>query len=233
MAAPSFSGFPRATIRFLRNLEAHNEKRWFDVHRAEYEADYLAPAVAFVEALGAELRAHFPALHVDPRTNGSGSLMRIYRDTRFSQDKTPYKTSISALFWEGDSRKAECPAFGFQLTPDGLGLMAGLFGFTKGQLARYQQAVLDEETGPALVRAAGDVQAAGPFVLDGQGYKKVPRGFDPAHPRSEWLLYKGLWAHTRDSLPLDQVHAPDLISRCLDSCLKMAPIQRWLVGILG
>ena len=141
MSSPEFLCFPRETIRFLADLAENNNKPWFEENRSAYETALLQPAVAFVETLGPQLKNRYPAVQYDTRTNGSGTLMRIYRDTRFSQDKTPYKTNISGLFWEGSDRKAACPAFGFQLTSEGLGLMAGLFGFDKNQLARFREAV--------------------------------------------------------------------------------------------
>ena len=233
MSDTIFTGFPPTTIDFLENLAENNNREWFADNRSAYENDLLAPAVAFVEAVGEALRARFPEIGYDTRTNGSGSLMRIYRDTRFSQDKTPYKTNISGMFWEGDGRKTEAPAFGFQLTPEGMGLMAGMFGFSKPQLAAYRAAVLDEDLGPRLEEAAAGVLAAGPYELAGKEYKRVPRGFDADHPRAEWLLYKGLWVHTRRPLKKEQVEAPDLEAQVVDHFEKMAPIQRWLSSALS
>ena len=79
--------------------------------------------------------------------------MRIYRDTRFSKDKTLYKTNISGLFWDGAGKKTEHPAFGFQLTADNIGLMAGIFVFPIPMLTAYREAVLDDRLGTALQEA--------------------------------------------------------------------------------
>ena len=230
MSSPEFLCFPRETIRFLTDLGENNNKPWFEANRSAYETALLQPAVAFVETLGPALKNRYPAVQYDTRTNGSGTLMRIYRDTRFSQDKTPYKTNISGLFWEGSGRKAACPAFGFQLTSEGLGLMAGLFGFDKNQLARYREAVLDEVLGGELVEAVGAVTTAGPYLVAGKEYKRVPAGFDPDHPRAEWLQYKGLWVHTPHPLPVAQVCEPGLVDLVLDHFQRLAPVQRWLVS---
>ena len=89
-------------MRFLgKGLRAHNEKAWFDAHRDDYERVFLAPALAFAEALGPRLRNIELDVNVEPRVNGS--LMRINRDIRFSKDKSPYKDHMDLWFWTGRS----------------------------------------------------------------------------------------------------------------------------------
>lgn len=82
-----FAGFGKETLRFLRELGRNNERAWFEAHRDDYEAHYLAPAISLVEALGERLVKIAPAVCVEPRVNGS--IFRINRDVRFSKDKTP------------------------------------------------------------------------------------------------------------------------------------------------
>lgn len=134
MTDHSFSGFPAAGLRFLEDLAANNERPWFEANRAVYERELLEPAVLFVAAVGNRLEAIAPNIRFDTRTNGSGSLMRIYRDVRFSKDKRPYKTNISGIWWEGAGKKTVSPGFGFQLEASGMSLIAGQFGFSKEQL---------------------------------------------------------------------------------------------------
>src|SRR5262245_53244794 len=122
----TFSGFSPDGLAFLADLAAHNDRAWFTAHKQAYQATLLEPAQAFVVGLGERLRALAPGISVDPRTDGRGTLMRLARDTRFSDDKTPYKTELSGLFWEGDGQKTVCPAFGFRLRADGMDLMAGM-----------------------------------------------------------------------------------------------------------
>jgi uncharacterized protein (TIGR02453 family) len=106
-----FEGFPPEGLAFLAGLAEHNEKAWFDAHRAEYERGLLEPARDFVDAIGPELEAVHPGIHADPRVNGS--IMRINRDTRFSKDKRPYKTHLDLWFWEGEGPSRMRPGFGF------------------------------------------------------------------------------------------------------------------------
>ena len=99
----TFTGFPQDGLQFLAELEENNERPWFEANKARFEEGLLQPAVAFVEIIGKRLQEEISAgIQYDPRTNGSGSLMRIYRDTRFSKDKTPYKTHLDGLFWSGE-----------------------------------------------------------------------------------------------------------------------------------
>ena len=98
-----FQGFPRALPAFLAALARHNARAWFEGHRSEYEACYLEPARDFVAAMAPRLAGLSPALRAEPRINGS--IQRIHRDTRFSADKTPYKTAMLLQFPERPSFK--------------------------------------------------------------------------------------------------------------------------------
>ena len=114
-----FGGFPAASQQFLAELAANNRREWFQEQRERYQRDLLAPAQAFCVALGEQLQAIAPGIRYDPRANGQGSLLRIQRDTRFSRDKSPYKTVVGILFWEGPGKKMAHPAFGFELSAAG------------------------------------------------------------------------------------------------------------------
>jgi uncharacterized protein (TIGR02453 family) len=156
-------------------------------------------------------------------------LLRIHRDTRFSRDKSPYKANISGLFWEGPGKKTESPAFGFQVEPDGMGLMAGIFAFPPPQLERYREAVLDEQWGSDLAARLAAVQRTDDYTLGGEALKRVPNGYDPAHPRADLLRQKGLYIASPRIWP-DEIITPGLVDRCFDHFQRMAPIQQWLAA---
>jgi len=227
-----FNGFPSEGLAFLQELEAHNEKPWFDANKNRYQEQLLRPAQAFVLAVGKRLQAIAPAVQYDTRTNGSGTLMRIHRDTRFSQDKTPYKTHVDGLFWEGEGKKTERPAFGFRLTTDGMGLMAGIFGFPQPALAAYRRAVQDDRPGQELVEIIARLAAAG-YEVAGEHYKRVPAGLDPGHPRADLLRHDGLYAFPPAGFGRAAVSSPSLVDACMAHFQAMAPLQRWLVRALG
>lgn len=217
-----FSGFPEAGFVFLQSLLENNNREWFEAHKDEYVKYLKTPATEFIQALGEKLKTISPAIQYDLR----GSLMRIHRDTRFSKDKTPYKIEVTTMFWQGDGKKTELPCFGFRIHAlEGAGLLGGVYQFTKPMLEAYRIAVLDDKQGAALIRAAEAVPSE--YSLNGQTFKRVPRGYDAEHPRAEWLKYSGLFAIS-PHIPLATVKTAELVDACFEHCRKMSPIQQWL-----
>ena len=189
----------------------------------------IAPAQAFVAALGERLQALDPAIVVDTRTNGSGVLMRFNRDTRFSKDKSPYKTNISGMFGNGQGKKAEQPAYGFQMWAGSMELMAGMFRFTKAQLNAYRTAVADDASGTELVDILRVLGEAGEYHLHGEHYKRVPTGYDAQHPRAGLLRYAGLYAYPT-ALDGQYLTSPQLVEISMDHFTAMAPVYDWLAA---
>lgn len=225
-----FQGFPQAGVQFLRDLAQNNNKAWFEANKKIYQEALQAPALSLVEALGERLSDAFPPITYDTRKTG-GSLMRIHRDTRFSPDKTPYKTNIAMMFAPEGYQRMAAPGFGLQMTTEQVELVAGLFSFDKDQLERFRQAVTEEREGAALGNVVAQMQAAGDYTLGGKELKRVPRGYDPAHPRAEWLKYKGLHAFA-PPISLDVAQTPDLMDVVMHHFQTMAPLQGWLMRAL-
>jgi len=226
-----FAGFPPEGMAFLAELAANNRRDWFAEHRQSYEYLLLEPAQGFVMDLGERLKALAPALRVDPRIDGRGTLMRLARDTRFSADKTPYKTELSGLFWEGEGNKTSAPAFGFRLRADGMDLMAGLFAFAPQALAIYRAAVSEEVLGQALATIVVALRTRDGYAIGGEQSRRVPAGYPPEHPRAELLCYKGLYAYPAP-LQAAVVCSTALIDVCMSHFQVLAPLQRWLVEAL-
>lgn len=230
MSSATFTGFPQEGLNFLADLAKNNDRDWFEKNKQVYLDDIVSPSVAFIETLGERLKFISPHIQYDTRTNGQGSLMRIYRDVRFSKDKSPYKTWVGIRFWEGAGKKTECPGFFLWLESHQAGLFTGMYGFPKPMLHAYRQAVVDDDLGAALDAALEAVRAAGPYEIGGEHYKRVPRGFDPEHPRAELLKYNAIYASSPRFQPA-QLNAPDLVDQCLDHCHNMAPLHHWLVKV--
>ncbi|MBE9524604.1 MAG: DUF2461 domain-containing protein, partial [Chloroflexi bacterium] len=148
MTISSFDGFPVETINFLAALRTNNNKPWFVEHKSDYESFFISPAREFAVAMGARLRELSPGVIADPRVNKS--IFRIYRDVRFSHDKTPYKTHLALFFWVGNGAKLENPGYYFHLDADNLMLGGGIYQFSKPLLKAYRNAVIDPALGPAL-----------------------------------------------------------------------------------
>jgi uncharacterized protein (TIGR02453 family) len=223
-----FPGFPAEATHFYCELSSNNNRDWFYANKARYEQVVLEPAQSFVISFGERLRLVSNAIRYDPRTNGVGSIMRIYRDLRFSKDKTPYKTHLGIVFWEGSRKKTECPGFYFQMESDGANLYSGIYNFPKGLLMAYREAVVDHQLGTELETSLQNIRKAEGFRIDGIKSKRVPAGYDREHPRKELLCYSGLWAESPLIGP-DRLSRADLIDLCFDYAIEMLPLHKWLV----
>ena len=224
----SFAGFPPQTRAFLRDVDAHNEKAWFDAHRDDYERRWLAPARAFVEALAPELATLSPAIQAEPRVNGS--IMRINRDVRFSADKRPYKDHLDFWFWEGPKRREAVSGVFCRLTPETFAVGVGAHGFDPQLMKRYRAAVVDPTTGPALARAVEAVEAAGLEVL-GERYSRPPAGFKADGDAARLLRHGALW--TVEEAPAAAVaESPAIVEHCMAHWRAALPVHRWLVDTL-
>lgn len=222
-----FQGFPKATFSFLRGLSKNNKKAWFDAHKDDYESFYVEPALAFVRELGLRLRKIRKSVQFDPKVGGS--VMRIYRDVRFSKDKRPYKDHLDLFFWEGAKKGWDSPGFFLRLEHDELWLGAGMHQFVDGsQLAMYRKAVADARRGKKLEALVTKLRKAG-YTVGGQELKKVPKGFDPDHDRADLLKHKGLWAGIETKIPKEASSAK-LVGWCAAHFEKLAPISEWLLS---
>ena len=229
MSLNQFSGFPQAGVDFLANLAENNEREWFNAHKSDYKNHVEKPAQELVATLGERLQSISPAIIFDTRANGSGSMMRIYRDTRFSKDKTPYNPYVTMAFWEGSSKKTTAySGFFLRVEPTGVGLMVGTRGFDKERLAAYRTAVSDPTLGTELETIIANMQDK--FEIQGEHYKRVPHGFDADHPRADLLRYNSLHAFYF-TIPPQYLTSPDLVEQCMIQFEQMVPLHHWLVKL--
>lgn len=223
-----FDGFPEECVRFFMELGQNNNKPWFVQHRGEFEDYIMTPARQFVREMGDKLRKISPDVHADPRVNKS--IFRIYRDIRFSKDKTPYKTHLVLWFWEGSRPKLENSGYYFRLEPPNLMVGVGMFVFPKPLLKIYRDSVVDSEHGPALVRAIETVASKGAYDIGGKHYKRVPRGYDAEHENASLLLYNGLHVGIKTPIP-EELHSEELLDYCFGIYRDMFPVHRWLLAM--
>jgi len=150
MTNRTFQGFSRDTVSFFHELEENNERAWFEANRERYQLEVVQPAQAFVLAMNEPLHSVYPGLQADPRPNGTGSIFRIHRDTRFSRDKRPYKTNLGIFFWHGWPGKRERPGYYVHLEGNSLALYCGLYEFSSEKLLNYRRAAApDTKSGSA------------------------------------------------------------------------------------
>jgi uncharacterized protein (TIGR02453 family) len=222
----AFSGFSKQTVEFYTQLKKNNNKSWFEEHKSDYETYVMTPARDFVVAMGERLEKLSPNIHADPRVNKS--IFRIYRDTRFSKDKTPYKTNLAMWWWEGEGPRMECSGYYIHIEPPNLMLGVGIYMFPRDMLKTYRDSVVSPIYGPALQQAIEEVSRQEKYSIGDKHYKRVPRGYDPDHENAELLLYNGLHAGFETDIPR-VFYSEDLLDYCFDIYNDLYPIHKWLM----
>ncbi len=224
----SSNPFSASLFRFLRDLKANNDRDWFRSHKARYEDCLKEPSFQFISDFGPRLRAislHFDAI---PSAVG-GSLFRIYRDTRFARDKTPYKTHAGLHFRHKQARTAHAPGFYLHLDPGGSFIGLGVWRPDSGALKKIRQAILED---PASWEAALSADSfAATFSLAGDSLKRAPKGIPVDHPWIEDLKRKDFLALAK--VTQEEVLSPAFLDKFADTCASGAPFVRYLCGALG
>ncbi len=221
-----FNGFSKNTVQFFNRLKKHNEREWFQNHRDDYECYVLAPARSFVVEMGERLKKISPDINAVAKINKS--LFRINRDTRFSADKSPYKTHMGIFFWEGQRPKMECSGFYFHLEPPNITVGVGIYRFPPQDLHRFRKAAVDPVSGEKLSQAVKSISQLKGYEIGGTFYKRIPSGFDSRHPNSGLLLHNGLYAGITVPIP-DEMYSAELINFCWKNFKSLAPLHLWLV----
>ena len=216
--------FTPSLFTFLREIKRHNRRDWFEANRARYVADVEAPMLAFIADLAPRLRALSPAFLVDERRTG-GSMYRVYRDTRFSADKSPYKTHVAAHFAHERKKQApSVPGFYLHLEPgDSMG-GGGIYHPDPQTLTRIRLGIAGNARGWRAVKKTG-------IEIEGDRLTRAPAGFDPAHRFIDDLRLKDLYM-LRPFTQAD-VCAPDFLDRYVGSCEEVAPLVHFLTRTLG
>jgi uncharacterized protein (TIGR02453 family) len=212
------ASFGPELFAFLADLEAHNDRDWFNANKARYEADVLEPALAFIEDFAPLLHQISPHFRADARRVG-GSLFRIYRDTRFSKDKTPYKTTAGIWFKHEAAKDVHAPGFYLHLAPGDVFAGGGIWHPDTKTLTRIRDAIVAE---PDDWREA----TSGIELGMGEELKRVPSGYDKDHPLAEDLKRKNFAALER--LSEEEATGPDFLQRYARACQQMAPVVGFL-----
>jgi uncharacterized protein (TIGR02453 family) len=221
VAPGSAPRFPPETIRFLRALKRNNRREWFNPRKDQYEAEVRAPMMTVIERLAVDFRAFAPELVASPRT----SMYRIYRDTRFSEDKTPYKTHIAAVFpWRGLSKHEGAGAY-FHVAPEGVWIGGGMYAPQTPQLHAVREHIaVNVKRLRAIVESAAFKRTVG--ILEGERLQRVPRGFPQDHPAAEYLKYRQFLAGRE--LPARFATSPSFYTTLIAVFRQVVPFARFL-----
>jgi uncharacterized protein (TIGR02453 family) len=216
---------PAALLDFLANLARHNERDWFQAQKATYDqlrVDFEADVAHWLR----ELAQDEPALAgLDPKK----CVFRIYRDVRFSKVKVPYKTHFSAYFAAG-GKHADAPGRYVQIGPNGQTLVAGgLYEPTKEQLAAVRQEIDYQAADLHELLAAPEARQLFPKGLQGEQLKKMPPGYDAAHPEAAWLRHKSfLLTHELPDADVRKLTPEAFRAHVLAALRALGPFCEWL-----
>ena len=215
-------------FQFFRELKENNDREWFKANKLRYESDVREPLLQFVMEFGlrlGEISSHFMA---DARRTG-GSLFRIYRDTRFARDKSPYKIAAGIQFRHERAKDVHASGFYLHLEPENAFMGMGLWHPDSKTATSIRSAIVDRPdewkgivTAPKLLRE---------FKLGGESLKRAPRGFDPNHPlledlkRKDFLIFK--------SLSEEETCEPRFINDFAGYCKLGVPFMRFLTRAVG
>ena len=199
------TGFSEEALRFLRGLKRNNRREWFEERREVFERELKAPMLEFIERITTGMMDYAPA-HVRPAAK---CLFRIYRDTRFSADKTPYKTHLGAWWSRNGLEKTSGGGYYMHVGSTELVIAAGVYMPEKDQLLAIRRHLLERhEEWKALVE---DKKLRRAFQLhDPMALTRPPKGFPVEHPAMEWIKWRqwGVTAH----LPEETALEPNLAS---------------------
>jgi uncharacterized protein (TIGR02453 family) len=223
-----FNGFHEESLKFLIDLANNNNKQWFDINRSRYEKYILDPSKSFVTTIGPKLKSISLDINADPRVNYS--LFRLNRDVRFSPDKSPYKTHIGIIFWEGPRKRMECPGFYLQINPDSLMLAGGMHLLPKDMIELFRNVVAKEGPAKELAHIVENVKNTG-IDIGGLHYKRTPRDYTEDHPYSFFLKYNGVYGITTIPMP-KEFFTSKFVTMAYDTFKKIDPLNRWFLKYL-
>lgn len=220
--------FSPALFTFLRQLKKNNNREWFQANKARYEAEVRDPMLRFIADFAVPLRTISRHFLADPRPIG-GSLFRIYRDTRFSRDKSPYKTAAAAHFRHEVAGEVHGPGFYFHLEPGDVAAGAGIWHPDADALAKIRRLIVEHPDRWKRVVSGKAIRAV--CELWGEKLLRPPKGFDPAHPYIEDLKRKDFVAMA--SFTEADACKPGFADRVAEVYRVSAPFMSFLTTAVG
>ncbi|MEO7216873.1 MAG: DUF2461 domain-containing protein [Gemmatimonadaceae bacterium] len=229
-----FTGFGPGALKFLRSLARNNRRDWFEVNKDRYEREVKHPLRILVEEVDARLGEFAPEMVGNPKR----SVFRIYRDVRFSKDKSPYKTNAAAWFYHRDAGHAVGTqaahggaGFYFQIAPKECIVAGGIWMPPTAALKTIREAIADDPDALRGILKQPAFKRSFSALSEEALLKRTPRGFDADHPAADLLRYKSFTVH-RDLTEREILSAklPDIVAKHFAT---MLPFVRWFNRVLG
>lgn len=225
---PTAARFKPELITFLKQLKKNNNREWFQENKDRYESEVREPLLKFIEAFEPRLTKISPHFVANPSKVG-GSLFRIHRDTRFSRDKSPYKTYAGVQFRHGRAKDVHAPGFYLHIEPNQAFIGVGIWHPDSDTLKLLRDAIVENPAKWKRAKSAKDFTAE--FELAGDSLKRAPKGYDPDHPLIEDLRRKDFIAVTK--LKDKDLVAPAFLDRFTKTCTAATPFMRFLAEACG
>ncbi len=227
MARTKKSPFSPALFQFLGELALHNERDWFNANKSRYESDVREPALEFIRLMAPHLTKVSPHFEASDKKVG-GSLMRVHRDTRFSKDKTPYKTNVGIQFRHEGGKDVHAPGFYLHIEDDEVFVGCGMWRPESGALAAVRAHIDENQAAWKKVLRAKRFHEN--FNLGGESLKRPPRGYDADHPLIDDLKRKDHIASC--SLKPKLVTSGDFVKQVADRFAATKPYVEFLCAAL-
>ncbi len=228
MTTPRYVGFEKASIEFLEQLAANNNREWFNEHKARYEAQVLDVALRFIQSMQDPLAQFAPRFTAIPQRVG-GSLMRVYRDTRFSKNKLPYKTNIGIQFRHEQAKDVHSPGYYVHVDPEQVFLGVGMWRPESDALHAIRQRIVARPS--EWKSALGDPKFRRHFELGGESLSRPPRGFDKDHELIGDIKRKSFIAVR--NLDVEDSFSPQFQRKVEASFIAAAPFMKFLCKAVG
>lgn len=219
--------FSSETFVFLKELAENNNRKWFQENKQRYDEHVKAPAMDFIVDFGAILRKISKHFLADPRPSG-GSLFRIYRDVRFSHDKSPYKTNAGIQFRHYKGKDAHTPGYYLHIEPNNIFAAVGIWHPDSKTLGMIREAIDGNPAG--WKRAVRVKRFRRIFGLSGDSLRRSPKGYEPDHPLIEDLKRKDFIGKT--DLRRRSVEKPGFLEEFEEICRAGTPLMRFLCKAL-
>ncbi len=220
--------FTKSTFRFLAELAANNNRAWFEENKPRYEALVREPALDFIAGMQPVLDDFAPHFRADPRKMG-GSLMRVYRDTRFSHDKTPYKTNIGIQFRHELAKDVHAPGFYLHIANDQCFLGAGCWRPDPDALGKIRDLIAAAPK--KWFAARNDRKQAEHLTFSGDSLSRPPRGYAADHVAIEDLKRKDFIVLS--DLSKAEAIGPELLNLTGARFKAATPLVRFLCEAVG
>jgi uncharacterized protein (TIGR02453 family) len=226
-AYPPFEGFPKEGIVFFKQLKRNNNREWFEKHKEKFETSVKTPMLSLIAALQPYFSQFAPEFDLNPKR----SIFRIYRDIRFSQDKTPYKTHVAAHFvLRGRPKGFSGSGYYIQIEPGEIFIGGGIYMPDGDQLKKIRAGIsLHGKEFLSIVKSRQFEKYFSPY--EWTKLQRIPKGFEEGDPMAEWLKYKQFFVGV--SLQESKCYKENLVEQIAEVCEKATPLVRFLNRCMG